>query len=120
MSSFQDYYQTLGVQRTASADEIKRAYRKLAKEWHPDRHPEQERDQVGVPPRRRHVQAGLAGPGVLAVRVRARAKQLPYGLWWHKLFVFPSISFHVVLISFYFHLFSRFCGKLSFLSPFLF
>ena len=46
MSSFQDYYQTLGVQRAASADEIKRAYRKLAKEWHPDRHPEQERDQV--------------------------------------------------------------------------
>jgi len=35
---FQDYYTTLGVARTASADEIKRAYRKLAKEWHPDKH----------------------------------------------------------------------------------
>lgn len=35
---FQDYYKTLGVARDASADEIKRAYRKLALEWHPDRH----------------------------------------------------------------------------------
>lgn len=31
-----DFYDILGVQRNANADEIKRAYRKLAKEWHPD------------------------------------------------------------------------------------
>jgi len=32
-----DHYQTLGVERTASADEIKRAYRRLASQHHPDR-----------------------------------------------------------------------------------
>ena len=34
---FKDYYETLGVQRDAPADEIKRAFRKLARQHHPDR-----------------------------------------------------------------------------------
>jgi len=33
---FRDYYQILGVSRDASADDVKRAYRKLARKYHPD------------------------------------------------------------------------------------
>jgi curved DNA-binding protein len=33
---FEDYYDTLGVKRDASQDEIKRSYRKLARKYHPD------------------------------------------------------------------------------------
>jgi curved DNA-binding protein len=33
---FKDYYQTLGVAREASADEIRKAFRKLARKYHPD------------------------------------------------------------------------------------
>jgi curved DNA-binding protein len=33
---FRDYYQTLGLQRSASADDIRKAYRRLARKYHPD------------------------------------------------------------------------------------
>ena len=39
MADKRDYYEVLGVSKDASADEIKRAYRKLAKMYHPDMHP---------------------------------------------------------------------------------
>jgi molecular chaperone DnaJ len=84
MATRPDYYKTLGVDRKATPEEIKKAYRKLARAYHPDRNPDdkqaearfkeisQAHDVLGDPDKRKQYDsgtgpfasgAGAGGPG---------------------------------------------------------
>jgi molecular chaperone DnaJ len=83
-----DLYDTLGVAPTASAEEIKRAYRKLARQYHPDRNPgdadaearfkdvQAAYDTLSDPNRRAEYDAARSGPRATA---RGRAEAAGFG-----------------------------------------
>src|SRR5438270_9349208 len=47
-STKRDYYEVLGVAKTANGEEIKRAYRRLAMKFHPDRAPDGKKEEFEV------------------------------------------------------------------------
>ena len=87
MASRPDYYKTLGVDKKATAEEIKKAYRKLARKYHPDRNPDDEQaearfkeisqayDVLGDPEKRKQYDSG-SGPLRDRRRPRRRLRRL--------------------------------------------
>ena len=53
MAEKRDYYEVLGVAKNAEAAEIKKAYRKLALQYHPDRNPGDKKQRKNLKKRQR-------------------------------------------------------------------
>ena len=71
---FRDYYETLGVSKTAGADDLRKAFRKLARQYHPD----VAKDKKGAEDRFKEINEAyevLSGPGE-APQVRRTRRRL--------------------------------------------
>ena len=84
MAEKRDYYEVLGVDKNASEDEIKRAYKKLARKYHPDMNPGDkeaeekfkeinEANEVLSARRRRPAMTSLALPAPIPITAPVRA-----------------------------------------------
>ena len=65
--SKRDYYEVLGVSKSAAADEVKKAYRKLAIKYHPDKNPDEAYEVLSNQDKKakydRFGHAGMGGAG---------------------------------------------------------
>ncbi len=75
-TDFKDYYQVLGINKDASAEEIKKAYRKLARKYHPDLNPGDEKAEARFK-EINEAQEILSDP-------EKRAKYERYGQYWQQ------------------------------------
>ena len=80
----QDYYKVLGVKRSATQDEIKKAYRKLVLKWHPDRNRDNQDEAVKMTAELNHAYEVLgdeekrkAYDGVARPRKKKRRRPTP-------------------------------------------